>query len=281
VTVDAETSTRRLAKLYGEFSSLETVLGSLAAEGVDTTRLLPRDLYARGVDCQNLGAYPMLGVLAEVAAEYGPPGPGDVVLDAGCGLGGPGRFLADRFGSSVVGTDLLPQRIEVAEALTRKTGLDGRISYRVADATKLPFAAGSFAQAWMLDVSMHVRDKAGLFGEIARVLRPGGLLVMHEQTAPIPAAMRPITRRAPYIAPSLPQLIRQVDGAGLRVLTWRDTTPRVLEYFEAIRSRLAAAPVPSDEGDAWREQGLAIVDGYIETLAKLEGRTGILVARRR
>ena len=278
----AETSTQRLTKLYGELSSLDTILGSLSVEGVDVEHLLPRDLYTRGADCQNLGAYPMLGVLADVATEYGRPGADDTVLDIGCGLGGPGRFLVDRFGCTVVGTDLLPQRIEVAQALTHRTGLDGRISYRVADATGLPFEPGSFAQAWMLDVSMHIRDKAGLFGEIARVLRGGGLLVMHEQTAPIPKAMRPITRRAPYIAPSLPQLIRHVDGAGLRVLTWRNTTGRVLEYFEGIKSRIEAAPAPAhgDEGGGWREQGLSIVGGYIETLAKLGGRTGILIAKR-
>ena len=277
-----QASIRRLAKFYDELSSLEVILGSLAAEGVDTEHPRASDLYSRGLDCQNLGTFPMLEILAGVAAEYGAPRPEDTMLDIGCGLGGPGRFLADRFGCSVVGTDLLPKRIEIAQALTRKTGLDERISYRLADATDLPFDDGAFFGAWMLDVSMHIRGKRALFSGIARVLRPGGLLVMHEQIAPIPEAMRAVTRRAPYIAPSLPQLIRTVDGAGLRVLTWRDTTPRVLEYFEGIRSRFPAAPAPSpgDEGGPWREQGLAILDGYIETLAKLGGRTGILVAKR-
>lgn len=273
-------SSRRLAKFYGELSSLDVVLGSLAAEGVDTEHPRARDLYSRGLDCQNLGTFPMLEVLADVAAEYGTPGPDDVLLDIGCGLGGPGRFLADRFGCSVVGTDLLAKRIEIAQALTRKTRLDERISYRMADATDLPFREGSFAGAWMLDVSMHIRDKRALFGEIARVLRPGGLIAMHEQIAPIPEAMRPITRQAPYIAPSLPQLIRTVDESGLRVLTWRDTTPRVLEYFEGIKSRMQGAPAPQGEGSAWLEHGMAILNGYIETLSKLGGRTGILVAKR-
>lgn len=275
-----QASTRRLTKFYGELSSLEMVLGSLAMEGVPTEHPRASDLYTRGLDCQNLGTFPMLEVLAGVAAEYGAPGPDDRLLDIGCGLGGPGRFLADRFGCSVVGTDLLAKRIEIAQALTRKTGMNERISYRKADATDLPFRAGSFAGAWMLDVSMHIRDKRGLFGEIARVLRPGGLLVMHEQMAPIPEAMRPVTRQAPYIAPSLPQLIRYADDAGLRVLTWRDTTPRVLEYFEGILSRMQGAPAPRGEGSTWLEQGLAILNGYIETLSKLGGRTGILVAKR-
>lgn len=280
--VEAAAGARRLVKFYEPLSSLDMILGALRAEHLDTERLRASDLYTRGLDCQNLGTFPMLDVLAGVVAEYGAPGAKDKLLDIGCGLGGPGRFLVDRFGCAVVGTDLLAKRIEIAKALTRKIGLEKRLSYRVADATDLPFDDRSFSHAWMLDVSMHIRDKKALFREIARVLRPGGLFVMHEQTAPIPEAMRPVTRQAPYIAPSLPQLVRYVDDAGLRVLTWRDTTPRVLEYFEGIEAALAKGPPPprGDPGREVREQGRAVVDGYIETLAQLGGRTGVLAARR-
>src|SRR5262249_5524820 len=110
-------SMRRLAKFYGELSSLELVLGALAAGGGDREHPRARDLYARGLDCQNLGAFPMLELLASVSGEHGAPSPADELLDVGCGLGGPGRFLADRFGCSVVGTDLLAKRIEIAKAL--------------------------------------------------------------------------------------------------------------------------------------------------------------------
>jgi SAM-dependent methyltransferase len=275
-------SNRRLTKFYGELSSLEMVLGSLAAEGIDTENPRASDLYTRGFDCQNLGAFPMLEVITAAMAEYGTVGRDDKVLDIGCGVGGPGRFLVDRLGCSVVGTDLLDKRIEIAKALTRKTGLHERISYRRADATDLPFRAGAFSLVWMLDVSIHIRNKRALFGEIAHVLKPGGLFVMHEQLGPLAEAMRPVTRQAPYIAASLPQLIRHVDEAGLRVLTWRDTTPRVHEYFQAIRTRLlaAVANAPQSESGPWREQGQVILNAYIETLSKLGGRTGFLIARR-
>jgi SAM-dependent methyltransferase len=276
-------TTERVARFYRDLSSLEMVLGALALEGVNVQELRASDLYSRGLDCQNLGALAMLEVLAGVVAEYSAPNPDAEILDIGCGLGGPGRFLVDRFGCSILGTDLVAKRIEIAQALTQKTGLQGRIAYRRADATHLPFPAGAFAQVWMLDVSIHVRDKRGLFGEIARVLRPGGLLVMHDQLGPLPETMRPVTRQAPYIAPSLPQLIRFVDESRLRVLTWRDTTPIVLAYFQAIRAKLltALAGAATDDAGPWREQGQAILNGYIETLSNPGGRTGILVAQRR
>lgn len=271
-------STAKLTKFYGEMSpSVETVKESLAAAGVDPGHARARDLYERDIDCHNLGMYRMLERLAEVVGEYGPPTATDKVLDVGCGIGGPSRFLADRFGCSVVGVDVLPLRVEIAQALAQLTGTEERVSYRVADATELDVPDESFDQVWMLDVSMHVRNKRALFGEIARVLRPNGLMVMHEQTGPLPAAMRPVMRQAPYIAPSLPQLIRYVEDAGLRMLTWRDTTSMVVEYFARMRKLVLHA---SDADDSRRQSGIPILDGYFETFAHLGGRAGALIAQR-
>jgi ubiquinone/menaquinone biosynthesis C-methylase UbiE len=257
--------------------SLDTVKEALAIAGVTAEHPAASELYKRDIDCHNLGMHRMLERLAVVAAEYGVPGPEASVLDLGCGIGGPGRFLADRFGCSVVGVDLLPLRIEVAQALTALTEMGDRVSYSIEDATELHFAEGSFAQVWMLDVSMHIRNKRGLFAEIARVLQPGGLLVMHEQTGPLPPAMRPVMRQAPYIAPSLPQIIRYVEDSGLRMLTWRDSTEIVLDYFLAMRNLVLDASEPRT---SVRATGIPILDGYIQTLANQGGRTGILVARR-
>jgi ubiquinone/menaquinone biosynthesis C-methylase UbiE len=275
---ESAASTARLTKFYSELSpSLPTVKAALTGAGVDTDHPRACDLYQRDIDCHNLGMYRMLVLLAEVVGEYGTPGPSDAVLDLGCGIGGPGRFLAERFGCSVLGIDVLPLRVELAESLTNMTGLSDRVSYRVEDATDLRLADDSFAQVWMLDVSMHIRDKRALFAQIARVLQSDGLMVMHEQSGPLPAAMRPVMRQAPYVAPSLPQLIRYVEGAGLRMLTWRDTTDIVVDYFLNMRNLVLESSEPRDSR---RETGIPILDGYLETFAHLGGRSGILIARR-
>ena len=64
---------------------------------------------------------------------------------------------------------------------------------------------------------------------------------------------------------------------GLRTLTWRDTTPVVLEHFLGMRNLLLNA---SEARESRRESGILILDGYIETLAHLGGRTGALIAER-
>jgi SAM-dependent methyltransferase len=274
---DSALSTAKLTKFYGEMSpTVETVKEALAAAGIDPEHPRASDLYQRDIDCHNLGMFPMVQLVASVAAEYAVPSPDDVVLDVGCGIGGPSRYLADQYGCSVVGVDLLPLRVDIAEQLAALTGAE-RVSYRVADAIALDFDDASFVQVWMLDVSMHIRDKRALFNEIARVLRPDGLMVMHEQIGPLPAAMRPAKRQAPYIAPSLPQLIRYIENARLRLLTWRDSTAVALDYFLGMRDLLLGASEPVESR---RETGVPILDGYLETFAHLNGRTGVLVARR-
>src|SRR5262245_56307138 len=71
---------------------------------------------------------------------------------------GRARYLADRFGCTVTGIDVLPVRVQAATTLTQMVGLDDRVAYHQGDATSLPFAAHHFAQAWMLDVSNHIAN---------------------------------------------------------------------------------------------------------------------------
>src|SRR5437899_9718283 len=49
------------------------------------------------------------------------------VLDIGCGLGGPARYLANRYGCRVDGIDLTPELIETGQVLTERCGLSGRV----------------------------------------------------------------------------------------------------------------------------------------------------------
>ena len=272
---------QRLESFYGDLTSVEAILRALARDGLEESQVTAADLYTRSLDCQNHGGFAMLERHAALAAEYRAIEAGTRILDAGCGLGGPSRYLADRFGCSVIGIDVLPARVQAATTLTQMVGLGDRVSSRQGDVTSLPFAARQFDQAWMLDVSIHIANKAALFGELARVVHAGGLLVLHDQPGPLPPAMRSVTRRAPYIAPALPRLLWYVEGAGFRVLTWRDTTDTVLAYMQGRRAVLLQGGERGTSAAQRRHQRrLAMITAYIEALGTQGSRTGILIARR-
>jgi ubiquinone/menaquinone biosynthesis C-methylase UbiE len=109
--------------------------------------------------------------LAELAGVR----PGDRVLDAGCGVGGPAMAIARAFpGVRVDGVTLSEVQARTARRLVAEAGLADRVRVTVADFHALPFAAASFDVALYLEVTGYSSDRTALYRESARVLRPGG-----------------------------------------------------------------------------------------------------------
>jgi ubiquinone/menaquinone biosynthesis C-methylase UbiE len=99
------------------------------------------------------------------------------VLDIGCGDGEFAVELAKR-GAIVVGID--PSREMVKAARTRPRAQSAGINFQVAQAAQLPFRSGQFDVVTAITVLCFVDDATPVFQEIARVLRPGGRLVIGE-----------------------------------------------------------------------------------------------------
>jgi len=159
---------RQVAQHYTHGALEQAILQALRAAGKDPERLSPEDLI--GVDEIHLGARSATEWLADDLALTA----GERLLDVGCGIGGPARYFAAARGCQVSGLDLTEEFVQVAGALTRRCGLEGRAGFRQGSALAMPFAAGSFEVATLIHVGMNIADKAGLFAEVRRVLRPGG-----------------------------------------------------------------------------------------------------------
>ena len=100
------------------------------------------------------------------------------VLDIGCGLGAIDELLVQRFGAgSVLGIDIDPRLVNGMTQRVAKAGLADRIKGRAVNGGPLPFAAASFDVVFSKDSLVQIPDKAALFGEVIRVLRPGGRFV--------------------------------------------------------------------------------------------------------
>jgi ubiquinone/menaquinone biosynthesis C-methylase UbiE len=158
----------------------------------------------------------------------------DHLLDVGSGIGGPARYMAHRFGCRVTGIDLTAEFCDVARHLTRLLGLESKVDFELGDALAMPFADASFDGAYSMNVSMNIADKAALYREIRRVLKPGGWLVLSE-LAKGPGA--PLDYPTPWAATasasflSTPEETRNgLKAAGFEIVEFREAAEDMKAY---------------------------------------------------
>ena len=175
-------------------------------------------------------------------------GPGDRVLDVGCGIGGPARYMADRFGCRVTGIDLTPEFCDAARHVTGLMGLGDRVVFEQGDATAMPFGDAAFDKAYSMNVSMNIADKTGFYTEIGRVLKPGGRLILSE-IAQGPGGdvdyPTPWARTAASSFLATPEETRAgLEACGFTVEQMRDTSEQVLEFGARSRALVEAGEKP-------------------------------------
>ena len=106
--------------------------------------------------------------------------PGMKVLDVGCGVGGPQRSLARKFGASIVGLNINEYQLGKCSAYNSEAGLDHLCSVLHGDFLNIPAEDGSFDAAYHIEAICHAPDKAAAYAEVFRVLRPGAVFAGYD-----------------------------------------------------------------------------------------------------
>ena len=247
-----------IAAHYSRAGLLERLNAALLQDGADPAHPQPETLapydqfHGRGLE-----ATQELAAMLTVA-------PAHHLLDIGSGIGGPARTLAQRFGCRVTGIDLTAEFCAVARHLTRVMGLDSRIDFELGDAVQMPFADATFDGVYSMNVSMNIADKAALYAEIRRVLKPGGWLALSEVArgpGPPPDYPTPWAASAQCSFLSAPQETqRGLDAAGFDVVQFRDTATEAKAY--AARSRALV-----QQGEKPPHRAVQLIHGEIAPLA--------------
>jgi ubiquinone/menaquinone biosynthesis C-methylase UbiE len=107
--------------------------------------------------------------------------PGDYVLDAGCGLGGPSIDIANSIPNvRIEAIELSPKPVNQAKLLVAQAGLSDRIRVQEADFHDLPFPDGVFDVVFFLETLCFSTTRQKALAEARRVLRPGGCLYIKD-----------------------------------------------------------------------------------------------------
>ena len=220
----------------------DVILTALKAAGKDIEHLTPDDLAP--VDEFHSGGRNATVRLAQLAQIRN----GERVLDVGCGIGGPSRYLASQLGCQVTGLDFTAEFVTLAEMLARRTRLADKVAYRQGDALDLPFPDGSFDVVWSQNAAMNIADRDRLYSEMRRVLTPAGRLALQEIAAgpagepfyPTPWAT---DKSISFL--STPQSTRAaLERIGFRVLVWQDTTEEALQQQTARTKAIETGSLP-------------------------------------
>jgi len=228
---------------YNHFAKRETILAGLRAVGKDIAHLSPEDLSS--FDQLHTAGHAATRTLIDLLS----PASGQHVLDVGCGIGGPARLLAKTTGCRVTGLDLTPHFIATAKDFTERTHQTNDIVFQVGSATALPFASHTFDAAWHIHMSMNVADKAAMYAEIFRTLKPGARFAMYDPirgphdtpTYPVPWAATPATS---FLVPQ-DDMIALIDTAGFRAISVTDVTPEGLAWYADVAAARASGPPPT------------------------------------
>ena len=169
------------------------------------------------------------------------------VLDVGCGIGGPARYLATTFGCRVTGVDLSPGFIDAATYLTARCRLSDRVMFQAGDAQHLPFQNGGFDAVFLQHVAMNIEDRAALYAEVHRILTPGGRFAIYdvvlrdgEVVYPIPWARDASTSFLLTEGDTRTAL----EYAGFESVLWRDDSDIVVDWF----TKSMGGPPPGEPG---------------------------------
>uniref|UniRef100_A0A804NES7 phosphoethanolamine N-methyltransferase n=1 Tax=Zea mays TaxID=4577 RepID=A0A804NES7_MAIZE len=104
--------------------------------------------------------------------------PGQKVLDVGCGIGGGDFYMAEKYGTHVVGIDLSINMIMFA--LERSIGCKCLVEFEVADCTTKTYPDHMFDVIYSRDTILHIQDKPSLFKSFFKWLKPGGKVLISD-----------------------------------------------------------------------------------------------------
>ncbi len=187
------------------------------------------------------------------------------VLDLGAGYGGAARWLAKERGAEVVCVNISETQNILNRRKNEDAGLSSRIDVRHGSFDDVPTEDGLFHVVWSQDSFLHGSDRARIFHEAARTMKPGGRMIFTDimQTPDAPAdKLRPIYDRIHLSSlGSIAYYDEVAQAAGLKVGPREEMAEQLPTHYARVREDLIAR-----RDHLKGEVSEAYIDGMIDGL---------------
>ncbi len=168
------TDAKSVSDHWGSGDVCSRIVEAMQAAGIDPDNVTMEQLAP-------VDHFHACGMSATVAlADALPIKAGQHLVDIGCGLGGPARYLAKRFGCNVDGLDITGPFVDAGNRLTALLGMKESVTIKQGDGQKLPYADKMFDGGYSQHVTMNVPDRDAFFREAYRVLKHGAFFALTE-----------------------------------------------------------------------------------------------------
>ena len=170
------------------------------------------------------------------------------IVDIGCGLGGPARYIANRFHCKVSGLDITQPFVDAGNKLTALLRMEDQVSIRHGDGQRLPYGDASFDGAYTQHVTMNVANRPRFFSEAHRVLKSGAFFALTEHGLgpngdphyPVPWSE---DGSGAYLVP--PSETRALlETAGFEDIVLEDTGAKYLAAYKAVIEKAEKGMLP-------------------------------------
>jgi SAM-dependent methyltransferase len=200
---------------------------------------------------------------------------GDVLADLACGAGGPGLWVAQQSGASLVGIDPAPAGVAAAQRRAQAVGLQERSRFQQGTFEQTGLPDGSADAVMSVEAFQYAPDKRAALSEIFRILHPGArIALICFEVESSKAQGLPVLGVDP-----VPDYSPLLDEAGFAVETYEETRgweDRVYATFSAIVD--ASDALMAEMGD--RAAAAVLAEAMLTVQVKPYPRRVLIVARR-
>lgn len=159
---------------------------------------------------------------------------GQKAMDVGCGVGGPLRNIAKFSGAKIMGLNNNEYQVTRAKRIAAQSGLEGQATYLKGDFMNIPIPEGTFDAAYSIEATCHAPDRVGVYSQIFKTLKPGGLFGSYEWVLTETYDAQNETHRALKLGIERGNGLPELEPASVIVQALKDAGFEVIEHHDRI-----------------------------------------------